>query len=93
MQITAVRQKQAFPAGGSQVIRLDVKDISSGGLCGLVGEELARDEELTVLIPPVGGRGERDVRGRVTRCERGTGGYVVGLAFRDASGEAGRQVH
>jgi hypothetical protein len=75
------------------VVSLYVKDISKGGICGVLSEELARDEELMLFIPPQGGRGGRDVRGRVVRCERIESQYRIGVAFNDPLAESGSHIH
>lgn len=83
MHATAVRRQAEDPAGEPRVIDVFVRNISDGGLGGLCSEPLREDEELTLLLPQQGGRGGRDVRCRVTRCEAAEARFRVGLVFRD----------
>jgi len=76
-----------------RVLSLQIKDISKGGVCGVVESEVLSDEQLILFIPPQGGRGGRDVRGRVTRCDKLEGHYRIGVAFSNPLEEAASQIH
>jgi hypothetical protein len=56
-------------------------------------EVLSQDEELMLFIPPQGGRGGRDVRCRVTRCDLVESQCRIGVMFRDPLTEAAEHVH
>ncbi len=93
MHVVAVRREVQSPVEKPRTVGLHVKDISKGGLCGVLGEQVSCDEELMLFIPPQGGRGGRDVCGRVLRCDQIETHYRVGIAFSDPLGEAGSCLH
>ena len=93
MHVTAVRRPAGDPSSAAQVMSLLVCDMSRGGLCCLSDDALSEAEELTLFIPPRGGRGGRDVRCSVTRCEAAESRFRLGLMFRDPLGEAGDLMH
>lgn len=76
-----------------RVLNMQIKDISKAGVCGVVEDEIPNDEQLVLFIPPQGGRGGRDVRGRVTRCDKLGGHYRIGVAFCNPLEEAANQIH
>jgi hypothetical protein len=93
MNVTAVKRRAADPSAEARIISLHVRDISKGGLCCMSDERLTADEELMLFIPPQGGRGGRDVRCTVTRCEATESRFRIGLMFRDPVREAAEQLH
>ena len=92
MHVVAVLCDQAVEEG-RRILNLQIKDISKGGVCGVVENEVVDNEQLILFIPPQGGRGGRDVRGRVTRCDRLEGHYRIGVAFSNPLEEAANQIH
>lgn len=93
MHVTAVRRNAQGQSDKPQVMSLFVRDISKGGVCCVASESVACDEEVMLFIPPQGGRGGRDVRCRVTRCEELEGRFRIGLMFRDPMNEAADRLH
>jgi len=92
MQVVAVLCDQG--SGDRQrVFNVQIKDIGKGGVCGVVESKVLSDEQLILFIPPQGGRGGRDVRGRVTRCDKLEAHYRIGVAFSNPLEEAGSQIH
>ena len=92
MQVVAVLCDQG--SGDRQrVFNVQIKDISKGGACGVVESTVHGDQQLILFIPPQGGRGGRDVRGRVTRCDKLEGHYRIGVAFSNPLEEAASQIH
>jgi len=93
MHVTAVRRQAEVHSHKPQVVSLLVYDISDGGVGVLTSESFGSDEEVTLFIPPRGGRGGRDVRCRVTRCEGDRDRFRIGLVFRDPLNEAVNRLH
>jgi len=93
MHVTAVRRGASAYSHKPQVVSLLVYDISDGGVGVLTPEAFGTDEELTLFIPPRGGRGGRDVRCQVTRCEEHESRFRIGLMFRDPLNEAVNRLH
>lgn len=93
MHVTAVRHAGTVSSDKGEVVSLFVRNISKSGLCCIASHAMGCDEELMLFIPPQGGRGGRDVRCRVTRCEELEGRFRIGLVFRDPLNEAGSQLH
>jgi len=93
MHVTAVRRAVQPQLEQPRVISLFVRDISEGGLCGVTTEAIGSTEELVLFIPPRGGRGGRDVRCQVARCEELESRFCVGLMFRDPLTEAANHLH
>jgi len=93
MKVAAVRHSPGAPPDGRSAFRLDVVDLSDGGLGGLVAQELACQDELVLFMPSSGGRGDRQIRGSVVRCTPEGRQYRIGVVFSDAFAAAGRHVH
>ena len=92
MQMVAVLCDQNSGDRG-RVFNVQIKDISKGGVCGVVERKVLSDEHLILFTPPQGGRGGRDVRGRVTRCDKLEAHYRIGVAFNNPLEEAASQIH
>ncbi|MBN2581675.1 MAG: PilZ domain-containing protein [Planctomycetes bacterium] len=87
MHVVAVLNDES-QGGHKRVLSVQIKDISKGGVCGVVEDELSGNEQLILFVPPQGGRGGRDVRGRVTRCEKVEGHFRIGMSFTNPLDEA-----
>ncbi len=75
----------------SRVLHVQVKDISRGGICGVVDSELTGNEQIVVFLPVGDAGAGRDVRGRLTRCEPVESRFRIGMAFLDPmEGPAGQ---
>ncbi|HOI55533.1 MAG TPA: PilZ domain-containing protein [Phycisphaerae bacterium] len=77
--------------GSSRVLHVQVKDISRGGICGVVDNELAGNEQVVVFLPVGDAGAGRDVRGRLTRCEPVESRFRIGMAFLGPMEGAGGQ--
>jgi hypothetical protein len=62
-------------------VRLNLRDLSFGGLSALVDQPVIAGERLSVMFPPEGLRAAWGALGRVLRCEPSTGGYRLAVEF------------
>ncbi|MDP6381443.1 MAG: PilZ domain-containing protein [Phycisphaerae bacterium] len=85
MEISAstLREVREGPksAAKPRAFTVDLQDFSLGGLCVMSQKPLKKQEQLTVSIPPHGGRPRIDLTGRVVHCRREANRYAVGIEF------------
>jgi PilZ domain len=62
-------------------MRMQLVDLSYGGLCAQGQEPVAEGERLSICLPPRGQFNSWDAVGRVVRCDSAGEGYRVALAF------------
>jgi hypothetical protein len=71
-------------------VRLDVDDLSLGGLSAVVDQPLVRGSRIAVFFPPQSSCGGSLASGKVVRCDRGDKGYRVGVEFDRVPSVRGR---
>lgn len=81
MTVEGRRLDHSIPARRDPQLRLELNDISVGGLSGVTRTPIGTGERVAVFFPPSLGRRGWDAFGRVIRVEPGHLGYRVAVEF------------
>src|SRR3954466_5377006 len=80
-RVEGLQIDHSLPALQEPQLRLELRDLSLGGLSAIADRPLEAGERLSIFFPPQGTRGGWDASGRGIRCSPSALGYRVALEF------------
>jgi hypothetical protein len=79
--VAACRMDHSLSARREPLVRMELRDVSLGGLSALSDVPMDRGERIIVRMPPQGLQEAWGAHGRVLRCEPSGTGYRVAVEF------------